>query len=130
MKNVIYRDKISQFVKYPVNGLDLTNYQNDNLISCNGQKVKPIYDLYAVVNHMGDAFMGHYIAYARSFDGSLGMSCELCTPVTYPFSILIYAIFLQIGWRNFDDCSVDNIDESRVVSPNAYLLFYKLRASE
>ncbi|KAH9406273.1 Ubiquitin carboxyl-terminal hydrolase 19 [Tyrophagus putrescentiae] len=66
----------------------------------------PIYDLYAVVNHMGEAFMGHYTAYARAFNG-------------------------EMGWRHFDDSSVSDVtDESRIVSHNAYLLFYKRREKE
>ena len=74
MRNVIYRDKIKQLVKYPINGLDLSKYRNSNSVFNSDGQNEAVYDLYAVVNHIGDSFNGHYTAFARSFDDSLGMS--------------------------------------------------------
>lgn len=60
---------------------------------------EPIYDLYAVSNHFGGVGGGHYTAYAKGDDGT---------------------------WCNFDDSRVTSgIDESEVVSPAAYCLYYK-----
>jgi len=60
---------------------------------------EPIYDLYAVSNHFGGVGGGHYTAYAKGDDGK---------------------------WCNFDDSRVTSgIDESEVVSPAAYCLYYK-----
>ena len=57
------------------------------------------------------------------------------------FLYLIFALFdflsdfllfpFSLGWRHFDDSSVSDVtDESRIVSHNAYLLFYKRREKE
>ncbi|KAL7467546.1 hypothetical protein ACHAXS_007788 [Conticribra weissflogii] len=60
---------------------------------------EPIYDCYAVSNHFGGLGGGHYTAYARADDGT---------------------------WSNFDDSRVTSeVDESEVVSPAAYCLYYK-----
>ncbi|KAL7495415.1 hypothetical protein ACHAWT_003937 [Skeletonema menzelii] len=60
---------------------------------------EPIYDLYAVSNHFGGVGGGHYTAYAKGDDGT---------------------------WCNFDDSRVTSgVDESEVVSPAAYCLYYK-----
>lgn len=60
---------------------------------------EPIYDLYAVSNHFGGVGGGHYTAYAKGDDGT---------------------------WCNFDDSRVTSgVDDSEVVSPAAYCLYYK-----
>jgi hypothetical protein len=60
---------------------------------------EPIYDLYAVSNHFGGVGGGHYTAYAKGDDGT---------------------------WCNFDDSRVTSgIDESEIISPAAYCLYYK-----
>jgi ubiquitin carboxyl-terminal hydrolase 15 len=53
--------KIQEFIDYPLEGLDLTNY----VLEQNGKK-KIIYDLYAVSNHYGSLNGGHYTAYAMN----------------------------------------------------------------
>jgi ubiquitin C-terminal hydrolase len=53
--------KIQEFIDYPVEGLDLTNY----ILEQSGKK-KVIYDLYAVSNHYGSLNGGHYTAYAQN----------------------------------------------------------------
>lgn len=59
-KNLLWREKLDFFVEYPVKGLDLTEFcptaQTD---SC-------LYDLFAVANHHGAIWGGHYTAYACS----------------------------------------------------------------
>ena len=62
---------------------------------------EPIYDLYAVSNHFGGLGGGHYTAYAKDDDGK---------------------------WCNFDDSRVtEDVNESDIVSPAAYCLYYKRR---
>ena len=56
-----------------------------------------VYDLYAVVNHLGALGAGHYIAYAKDASGT---------------------------WRVFNDSHVAALNVQDVVSPAAYLLFY------
>ncbi len=42
-----------------------------------------------------------------------------------------FPLLFSLGWRHFDDSSVSDVtDESRIVSHNAYLLFYKRREKE
>jgi len=52
------KEKLSDLVKFPLQGLDLSQYvigQAEN---------PPIYDLYAVSNHYGNLGFGHYTAFA------------------------------------------------------------------
>ncbi|KAH7819864.1 putative ubiquitin specific peptidase 11 [Monocercomonoides exilis] len=61
----------------------------------------PIYDLFAVSNHMGGTGGGHYTAYAYS-----------------P---------LKKKWMKYNDDSVDEVSENSVVTKDAYILYYKRR---
>jgi len=63
--------------------------------------VQCVYDLYAVSNHYGSLGGGHYTAYGQNR--------------------------LNSQWYKFDDSSVSKVDESRVVTPSAYVLFYRRR---
>jgi len=59
---------------------------------------KYIYDLFAVANHMGGLHGGHYFAYCKNCkDGE---------------------------WYEFNDSNVDKIDKNKIVTENAYVLFY------
>jgi ubiquitin carboxyl-terminal hydrolase 4/11/15 len=55
------RDKIDEFVNFPVKGLDLAG----KVGYPDGKDLK--YDLFAVDNHMGGLGGGHYTAYAQNF---------------------------------------------------------------
>ena len=60
---------------------------------------KPLYDCYAVSNHFGGLGGGHYTAFILSDDGT---------------------------WCDYDDSHITtNIDPERVVSSNAYVLYYR-----
>ena len=60
------------------------------------------YDLYAVSNHFGSLHGGHYTAY--------GLNA------------------LNQKWYNFNDSSVSGVgNPDEIVSPGAYLLFYRKR---
>ena len=62
---------------------------------------KYIYDLFAVANHIGGLHGGHYFAYCKNYrDGE---------------------------WYEFNDSNVSIIEKKKVVSNNAYVLFYKKR---
>jgi ubiquitin carboxyl-terminal hydrolase 4/11/15 len=67
--------------------------------------IPALYDLFAVTNHFGRLGFGHYTAFARSWDEQ-GMDSE---------------------WALFDDSSVRSVDADNVVSPAAYVLFYRRR---
>ena len=60
--------------------------------------------VFAVANHVGGLHGGHYFAYGKNFiDG---------------------------GWYEFNDSNVSSIEEKKVVSDNAYVLFYNKRREE
>ncbi|GLE05681.1 hypothetical protein PINS_up014721 [Pythium insidiosum] len=71
-------------------------YTNTNLDQARCLETK--YDLYGVVNHQGALGGGHYTAYAKNF--------------------------LDDQWYYYDDERVRVVEESKVVTPSAYLLFY------
>ncbi|PQE19062.1 ubiquitin carboxyl-terminal hydrolase protein [Rutstroemia sp. NJR-2017a BBW] len=94
------RDKIDVLVDFPIEGLDLTS----RVLETQDGKDE-VYDLIAVDDHWGGLGGGHYTAFAKNFvDGQ---------------------------WYEYNDASVSKQkDTARVVSPSAYLLFYRRRSSE
>ncbi|GMF36015.1 unnamed protein product [Phytophthora fragariaefolia] len=89
----LHRDKISTLVDFPIEGLDLSEFvvgpQNGS---------EPIYDLFAVSEHMGGLGGGHYTAIARN-------------PVNK-------------RWFNFNDSHTSETSAEDAVSSRAYVLFY------
>lgn len=87
------RQKIDTFVDYPINGLDLSDFLSSS--------EKVIYDLFAVSNHIGSIYGGHYTACAR------------------------HEINGKSEWYKFDDSYVSSFCcDNDIVSSDAYLLFY------
>lgn len=105
----VHREKISQVVAFPIEGLDLRKYvigseflhENGDFVNVNAEDDRFIYDLYAVSHHMGGLGGGHYTA-----------SC--LNPTTGQ-------------WYYFNDSSVNTCQPESVVSGTAYVLFYKRR---
>ena len=62
---------------------------------------KCVYDLYAISNHFGTLSGGHYTAYCKN-------------AITGKF-------------YEFDDTNVSQIEETKIATNAAYVLFYKLR---
>ena len=60
-----------------------------------------IYDLFAVANHVGGLHGGHYFAYCKNY--------------------------IDKEWYEFNDSHVRKIEKKKVVSDNAYVLFYNRR---
>jgi len=58
--NHLWRDKISTFVDFPVEGLDIKHWV------VNKEEKNTTYDLFAVSNHFGGLGGGHYTAYAKN----------------------------------------------------------------
>jgi len=86
--------KITNCVEFPLKELNLSNYIKSN---SNG-----IYDLFAVSNHYGGLYGGHYTA-----------SC---------------LNHMEEKWYEFNDSSSEEIeDPNKIVSEAAYVLFYKRR---
>jgi len=89
-----FREKIEQFIDFPLEDLDLSEFV------IGPKAAPPIYDLYAVSNHMGNISRGHYIAYARHRDDG--------------------------KWYCYDDDQqVKEVSSNSVRSATAYVLFYK-----
>lgn len=65
---------------------------------------KAVYNLYGVSNHSGTVYSGHYTAYVK-----------------HPYSG---------EWHHFSDTSVRPVSSNRVVSSEAYVLFYELASNQ
>ena len=95
IKRFSQRDKINTKVNFPLTDLDISNYI---LSKEKDKKIK--YDLFAVANHYGSLYFGHYTAFCKNS--------------------------ITNKWFEFNDSSVIEIDdESKIISHNAYVLFYK-----
>ena len=89
------RSKIDRSIRYPMDDWNLSKMKK----SQNG--IYPLYDLYAISNHVGGTSSGHYTAHAKNrFDGS---------------------------WYHFNDSQCQRIDPARERlgrGSSAYCLFY------
>lgn len=96
------REKITDLVDFPLEGLDLSEVMMSDGEQYWKNGEEPVYDCYAVSNHMGQLNAGHYTAFVKDFENGV--------------------------WNLFDDEFVkQNIPESNVVSDSAYHIFYKRR---
>ncbi|ELT91385.1 hypothetical protein CAPTEDRAFT_151271 [Capitella teleta] len=89
-----YRSKLSTMVNFPLQSLELNQFAAEK----NGAPA--MYNLFAVSNHSGTPFGGHYTAYTKHPETST--------------------------WHHFSDTRVSQISESQVQSSEAYVLFYEL----
>lgn len=62
-----------------------------------------IYDLYGVCNHSGGSFGGHYTAFVKNANGK---------------------------WYEFNDTIINEVDESKVVTPRSYCFFYRKKGEQ
>lgn len=88
--------KNSDLIDFPITGLDMGKYL---LQKEDGKEY--LYDLYAVSNHMGSLYGGHYTAHCKNS--------------------------LTNKWYYFNDSSCGATSESDIVCSSAYVLFYRLR---
>ncbi|XP_049824598.1 ubiquitin carboxyl-terminal hydrolase 2 isoform X2 [Aethina tumida] len=89
-----FRGKLSVTVDFPLEGLDMSNYAAD---SSSGSACR--YNLYAVSNHSGTTYSGHYTAYCR-----------------HPYNH---------SWYEYNDSRVSSTSPRSIVSGEAYVLFYE-----
>ena len=87
-------DRLNTLVDFPLTGLDISQFTKT-------LDIKPIYDLYAVCNHIGSAGFGHYTAFGWNA--------------------------FKKDWYKFDDSSVTQANPDDICTDNAYVLFYKRR---
>ena len=88
------RQKIEDLIDFPLENLNLSKYIHG--YNANGF----VYDLYAVCNHIGNIYMGHYTAFVKNYSNE---------------------------WLHYNDQTVEKIDnpETAIVTPMAYCLFYR-----
>jgi len=85
--------KKNEFIDFPTDNLDLSNYIN----GYNASQYK--YELYAICNHIGNVFMGHYTSYVKNYNNE---------------------------WVYFNDQSVEVMQKNdNIKTPMAYCLFYR-----
>ncbi|KAJ5585581.1 uncharacterized protein N7459_005381 [Penicillium hispanicum] len=96
-----FRSKLDTLVRFPLHDLDLTKY-----VSGPNDGKSLVYDLIGVDCHSGSMGGGHYYAFAKNF--------------------------ITGDWCDFNDthAAVVKNPERRVVTPAAYLLFYRRQSSE
>jgi ubiquitin carboxyl-terminal hydrolase 4/11/15 len=94
----VFSSKNTDFIEFPLNDFDFP--LNDSEISSEAGKNLGKYDLFGVVNHYGGLGGGHYTAF----------------------------VLVEKVWYCMDDSSVTQISHDKVVSPAAYILFYKLKS--
>jgi len=87
-----FRSKLSSTVTFPLTAFDVSRFSDS--------PGRSTYSCYAVSNHSGTLFSGHYTAFAKN-----PKTCE---------------------WHYFNDSRVSNSSTSNVISNEAYLLFFEL----
>jgi ubiquitin carboxyl-terminal hydrolase 8 len=96
--NGVYTDKkINYMVEYPIMGLNINPFMSEY----SRQYAQFTYDLYAVSNHIGQLKGGHYFSFVKSMSNNT--------------------------WYCLDDSVFQTMSEDDVITPNAYMLFYRLR---
>ena len=104
-KKTIYgtAEKITNKINFPIEGLDISQYHHKSSTCKNN-----IYDLFAINNHTNFNKFG--------FNGiSFGHYYSYCKNVT------------NNKWYNYNDESVTEISMDKLITSDAYILFYKLR---
>jgi ubiquitin carboxyl-terminal hydrolase 4/11/15 len=95
-----HREKVDALVTFPVEGLDLRPFLERAGAPIH-EEAPPIYDLYAVSEHIGGLRGGHYTSVARNgLDGK---------------------------WFSYNDSMVSETNAQSAVTPQAYVLFYQRR---
>lgn len=128
------RDKIDTFVDFPVEGLDLSEMVGERQVATrlmaegvdieqlglHDLEEKPIYDLYAMDEHLGGLGGGHYRAYALNHPTGLWYHFDdsYVTQTKPDLAVVRPILFSQT-----------NISLMYIQNANAYLLFYKRRTS-
>ncbi|KAK4055840.1 hypothetical protein OIO90_003095 [Microbotryomycetes sp. JL221] len=106
------RDKIDDFIEFPLEGFDMSPYVEGARVEKRlagtadvaDDSESLVYDLYAVDNHFGGLGGGHYTAYAKNYENA--------------------------KWYDFDDSRVTEVsDPSSVVTRAAYLVMYRRRTA-
>lgn len=87
--------KISTMIDFPIH-LNMNKYKLLN------KELNTQYELYSIINQIGSLDNGHYFTYARNLKSDT-----------------------DTNWYEFNDTSVSKINESDIITKNAYVLFYQ-----
>lgn len=109
----VHRQKIDAFVQFPIEGLDLSDVIQGP--APDGSGTAPIYDLYAVSEHIGGLGGGHYTAKARV--------------ASIPSTGVAETGSTTGSWYSFNDSMVHESQSTAAVTQNAYVLFYMRRGA-
>ena len=96
------RRKINTTIGFPLTGLEMKPWLHD---ASREQGEDCVYDLVSICNHSGTSSGGHYYCYAKDENDG------------------------ETRWKEYNDSSVSDIDETRLVRSTAYVLFYQRRRS-
>jgi ubiquitin C-terminal hydrolase len=97
---IIHLKRFTNFGQKKYNHIDFPiNNLNLKKYCCGYNKDESVFDLFAISNHIGICNMGHYYSYCKNFYDN--------------------------KWYEFDDSTVCEIDENKLVTDNAYCLFYR-----
>ena len=117
--NSYFGSKVNRHVNFPINGLDMRAFLSEDkrtrmtkaaeaaaagTASAATADDSSLYDLYAVIRHLGSVAGGHYISYAKNH--------------------------ITGKWYEFDDRIVTEISEKKLAEVEAYVLFYRHRHNE
>jgi ubiquitin carboxyl-terminal hydrolase 8 len=85
--------KKQDLIDFPLDNLDLSKYIN----GYNASQYK--YELYAICNHIGNVYMGHYTAFVKKYNGE---------------------------WIHYNDQNVEVVKNTEdIITPMAYCFFYR-----
>eukprot|EP01041_Mallomonas_annulata_P000826 gene826-1606_t len=117
------RRKLTNLVDFPLDGLDMWPHLAASRQVQLGEKNRDgaVYDLYAVVHHLGAMGGGHYVATVRDQEPPVPVSGGATTTSAGAGG------GGAAKWRIFNDDQIGLIDTREVVGPSAYLLFYRRR---
>jgi len=92
------KHKINDLIEIPLEDLNLSKYIHGYNAS------KYIYDLYAVCNHIGNVYMGHYTAFVKD---------------------------VKNEWWHYNDEQIEKINSTEsIITPMAYCLFYRKKINK
>lgn len=94
------RRKINTTIGFPITGLEMKPWLHD---ASREQGEDCVYDLVSICNHSGTSSGGHYYCYAKDENDGAPR------------------------WKEYNDSSVMDIDETMLVRSTAYVLFYQRR---
>jgi len=99
---IMNQEKIREMVNFPIENLDMRPY----VLNLRNEPEPVLYDLYGVSNHYGSLNGGHYTASVKNY--------------------------VTGSWYNMNDssCSQTSGSNRDIVTPAAYLLFYRKRVAK